>query len=171
MVSDSVSEQSEQASKHQQNSVAPKFAGVHTQSRQGGMNGGEQNGEGEEATGAGQFHAAHGRAIGRNGKGERERIHRNAVGGLGRAVVATPERLVAGIAAAVCAAAEQNGESDDIATSGDRQCAQRGRKLEAITITDGGNPDGTLRIVTFCGERCRDAWKAAHPFDPTARVF
>jgi hypothetical protein len=43
-------------------------------------------------------------------------------------------------------------------------CAQCGKNRKMILITDGANPDGTLRVFAFCGERCRDAWKAENPF-------
>jgi hypothetical protein len=45
-----------------------------------------------------------------------------------------------------------------------RGCAQCGKNSETISITDGANPDGTLRTYAFCGERCRDAWRAENPF-------
>ena len=36
-----------------------------------------------------------------------------------------------------------------------------GAKREVVTITDGANPDGTLRILTFCSQQhATDAWRA-----------
>jgi hypothetical protein len=42
-----------------------------------------------------------------------------------------------------------------------RPCMVCGAKREVVTITDGANPDGTLRILTFCSQQhATDAWRA-----------
>jgi hypothetical protein len=47
------------------------------------------------------------------------------------------------------------------ANGGDRACGQCGAARETISMTDGMGPDGALIVLTFCGARCRDAWKIA----------
>ena len=44
----------------------------------------------------------------------------------------------------------------------DRHCMVCGLALEVVTITDGANPDGTLRVLTFCSHaHAAEAWDTA----------